>query len=176
MAIPLNTNFLPGVPAPLDARTQVQTYGDLANIPVKYIGLKVYVVDDDTEYRYYATGWEIWATIGGGGGGGGSAVWGSITGTLANQTDLVNELALKFDKIGGTITGRTTILADAEGYNFILVGSSLSGESSPYARVVSVPASASDLGELNDIAFDANYLYICIATNTWMRVAIATWV
>lgn len=43
-------------------------------------------------------------------------------------------------------------------------------------RWVSVPpSSASDSGYEGTIAWDANYLYCCVAPNTWKRVAIATW-
>lgn len=38
-----------------------------------------------------------------------------------------------------------------------------------------VPASASATGVAGTIAWDANYIYICTATNTWKRVAISTW-
>lgn len=38
-------------------------------------------------------------TVAGGGGGGGSSTWGSITGTLANQTDLQNVLDSKVDAV-----------------------------------------------------------------------------
>ena len=37
------------------------------------------------------------------------------------------------------------------------------------------PSSASATGEAGDIAWDSNYIYVCVATNTWKRVAIATW-
>lgn len=37
------------------------------------------------------------------------------------------------------------------------------------------PSSASDTGIAGTIAWDANYIYICTATNTWKRVAISTW-
>lgn len=37
------------------------------------------------------------------------------------------------------------------------------------------PASASDTGTTGQIAWDADYLYVCTATDTWKRVAIATW-
>ena len=37
------------------------------------------------------------------------------------------------------------------------------------------PSSAGDTGTLGEIRIDANYIYICTATNTWKRVAIATW-
>lgn len=38
-----------------------------------------------------------------------------------------------------------------------------------------VPASASATGSAGQIAWDADYIYVCTATNTWKRVAIATW-
>ena len=37
------------------------------------------------------------------------------------------------------------------------------------------PASASATGVQGQIGVDASYLYVCTATDTWMRVAIATW-
>lgn len=37
------------------------------------------------------------------------------------------------------------------------------------------PASASATGTKGDMCWDANYLYICTATNTWRRIAHATW-
>lgn len=38
-----------------------------------------------------------------------------------------------------------------------------------------VPASASATGSEGQIAWDASFIYVCTATNTWKRVAIATW-
>lgn len=37
------------------------------------------------------------------------------------------------------------------------------------------PANASDTGTAGEIRWDSNYIYVCTATNTWKRVAIATW-
>lgn len=37
------------------------------------------------------------------------------------------------------------------------------------------PSSASDTGTAGDIAWDTSFIYVCTATNTWKRVAIATW-
>ena len=39
----------------------------------------------------------------------------------------------------------------------------------------SAPASAAAAGTAGDVRYDADYIYICTATNTWKRVAIATW-
>lgn len=38
-----------------------------------------------------------------------------------------------------------------------------------------VPATATDTGTAGQIAYDSSYVYVCIATNTWKRVAISTW-
>ena len=38
-----------------------------------------------------------------------------------------------------------------------------------------VPASAGDQGALGTISWDSTYIYICIADDTWQRVAHATW-
>ena len=42
-------------------------------------------------------------------------------------------------------------------------------------RTSDTPSSASDLGAQGEIRWDANYIYVCIATDTWKRVAISTW-
>jgi hypothetical protein len=42
-------------------------------------------------------------------------------------------------------------------------------------RTSKTPASASDTGNQGDIAWDTNYIYVCVATDTWKRVAISTW-
>lgn len=42
-------------------------------------------------------------------------------------------------------------------------------------RTAKTPASAAAAGNQGDIAWDATYFYICVATNTWQRVAHATW-
>jgi hypothetical protein len=39
----------------------------------------------------------------------------------------------------------------------------------------SAPASATSSGTAGDIRYDASYLYVCVATNTWKRSALATW-
>lgn len=41
--------------------------------------------------------------------------------------------------------------------------------------MTTVPASATATGTAGQIAADASYLYVCVATNTWRRVAISAW-
>lgn len=40
---------------------------------------------------------------------------------------------------------------------------------------VDVPASAGASGNVGDASYASGYLYVCVAANTWQRVAIATW-
>lgn len=42
-------------------------------------------------------------------------------------------------------------------------------------RTSSTPASAGANGSAGDICWDSSYIYVCVATNTWKRAALATW-
>ncbi|HHZ96616.1 MAG TPA: hypothetical protein EYN67_13945 [Flavobacteriales bacterium] len=42
-------------------------------------------------------------------------------------------------------------------------------------RTASTPSSASDFGVQGEIRWDAGYIYVCVATDTWKKVAISTW-
>lgn len=42
-------------------------------------------------------------------------------------------------------------------------------------RTANTPASAADTGAVGEICWDANYVYVCVAANTWKRAAIGTW-
>lgn len=42
-------------------------------------------------------------------------------------------------------------------------------------RTSKTPASASATGNQGDIAWDSSYIYVCTATDTWKRTALATW-
>jgi len=56
------------------------------------------------------------------------------------------------------------------------VGSALHYSGEELGRVSNgTPSSATATGTTGEIQWDANYIYVCIATNTWKRVAISTW-
>lgn len=40
---------------------------------------------------------------------------------------------------------------------------------------VAAPATATSTGVAGEVAYDASYFYVCVATNTWVRAALATW-
>jgi len=37
------------------------------------------------------------------------------------------------------------------------------------------PSSASDTGQAGQICWDTDYLYVCVASNTWKRIALSSW-
>jgi hypothetical protein len=74
---------------------------------------------------------------------------------------------------------------DAGGYNFTALAISRSSGNAVFYNLVTAPqlrvstsnapASATATGASGMIRWDANYIYVCTATDTWKRVAIATW-
>lgn len=74
---------------------------------------------------------------------------------------------------------------DAGGFNFNALTISRSAGNAVFYNLVTAPqlrislsnppASATATGSAGQIRWDANYIYVCTATDTWKRVAIATW-
>lgn len=62
----------------------------------------------------------------------------------------------------GIKTTTPTHLLDIDGDSFRL-------------RTSKTPSSASDTGTQGQIAWDADYIYVCTATDTWKRSALTTW-
>lgn len=67
----------------------------------------------------------------------------------------------------GTFTTQFTATANVDAT--LPVGATL------LAGIVTSPASAGAVGVTAQFAFDASFLYVCTATNTWRRIAHATW-
>lgn len=42
-------------------------------------------------------------------------------------------------------------------------------------QLVDAPSTAASAGTVGQIAIASGYIYVCTATDTWKRVAIATW-
>lgn len=43
------------------------------------------------------------------------------------------------------------------------------------ANTTNTPASASATGVKGEVRVDSNYIYVCVATNTWKRASLGTW-
>jgi len=93
------------------------------------------------------------------------ATSGDDTGLLISMTDTASPgTSLPLDiQVGGTSVLKVDSAGDITTSGDLII-------SSP-----TVPASASATGTAGTISWDSSYIYICTATNTWKRVAIATW-
>lgn len=80
---------------------------------------------------------------------------------------------------GKIIFGSTSVYDEANGY----LGINTTTPSTYFdlnsdkvrIRTAKTPSSANDTGNAGDICWDSDYIYICVATNTWKRAAISTW-
>lgn len=88
--------------------------------------------------------------------------------------------------IGRNVTASTTTMAMAFGYNFTnTVGSSFAvgfGQKDFEVRsgkVIlpnpTVPTTIGSAGIAGEIAWSSTHFYVCVATNSWKRVALSTW-
>jgi hypothetical protein len=96
--------------------------------------------------------------------------------TLGTGVVQANGVAVSINAITATHTAQqielghatdTTITRSAAGVPAV--------EGNPLGVRVGVPASAAATGAVGQFSTDASWLYVCTATDTWMRVAIATW-
>lgn len=102
-----------------------------------------------------------------------------FTGSADGLACITNQAGNDFGRIqfGGTTSSypalkRSTTdlhvrLADDSAYSFI--------RAKLYLETAAAPASASDTGTAGEVRWDSSYAYICTATNTWKRAALATW-
>ena len=91
-------------------------------------------------------------------------LFGSISASIVDASDTTEDGKLDFKvQSGGTLTSMAAITA-----------ANVTLGSRPILPT-HTPASATAAGTAGEVAWDANYIYVCTATNTWKRVAISTW-
>ena len=83
----------------------------------------------------------------------------------------------KLDSGGEQQTRYGIFLRNSNGVDAValLSGTSAQPDRAALLLLSDPPASAADNGSKGEIRVDANYLYVCTATNTWKRAGIATW-
>lgn len=90
---------------------------------------------------------------------------------LANNTD--NEIV-----IGNLATGsgpNTATIGNQYTNKTVIKGDVVSERTFKVTNLATAPTSATDTGVLGEIRYTAGYIYVCIATNTWVRSALTTW-
>lgn len=76
--------------------------------------------------------------------------------------------------VGEPTADRTVTLPDATG-TVALLDATQTLTNKTMVLPTSTPANATSTGVTGTITWDASYIYVCTATNTWKRVAITTW-
>jgi len=108
--------------------------------------------------------------------GGGVALFGSNDFNYTITSNTGGNLILTANN--NTTSGTITIESGADGD--ISIAPNGTGKILLESNVINIeesktPASATAAGEAGDIAWDADYIYVCTATDTWKRTAISTW-
>ncbi len=112
---------------------------------------------------------------------------------IGTRLDFVCETAASNTEIGARITAVTTnVGSGTEAFDLqilLMSGGALPTLAAKFTSagdfgivgdtinvpVTRTPASAAAPGTAGDICWDSSYIYVCVATDTWKRVAIATW-
>lgn len=97
-----------------------------------------------------------------------------------NQTGTAGYTSLLIDTTETTTGSGTKLLIDAQVGGVSKFKVDNTGKITTATNTINVataktPSSATDTGTTGDICWDASYVYVCTATNTWKRSAIATW-
>lgn len=87
-----------------------------------------------------------------------------VAGTKINAN--INEL---YTALGNGTTLSVATVAKTGSYT------DLSSTPPTAPALVAAPVSATATGIVGQVALDASYFYVCVNTNTWKRVALATW-
>jgi hypothetical protein len=102
--------------------------------------------------------------------------------TLTGKTGFTNPYTLDTSSNSGSLTISVSSAVErfvslqntGAGVMSLIVEGTITG-SNLIVTTSQTPASASATGTTGTIAWDSGFLYVCVATNTWKRVAIATW-
>ncbi|TAE80364.1 MAG: hypothetical protein EAY81_10510 [Bacteroidetes bacterium] len=91
---------------------------------------------------------------------------------ILRQKTFTNKIALRVSTNGGAV-----IQATQDGFGNIPVEfpSGVQIASLKITGLNAAPANATAPGSTGDIRYTATHIYLCIATNTWVRSALATW-
>jgi hypothetical protein len=87
-------------------------------------------------------------------------------GTISNSTAIGNGALV--DRNNSAFIGNSSV-------TYAQLGSVFQADATGIRFSSAAPASATAVGIAGTVTWDSSYIYVCVATNTWKRVAIATW-
>jgi hypothetical protein len=89
-----------------------------------------------------------------------------------DRTTNIFNIELEDNATGIQVTNNGTPVVDITKTGNVEVIGSFVGTGSIASITTTVPSSSTDTGTKGQIAYDASYVYICVATDTWIRSAI----
>lgn len=108
--------------------------------------------------------------------------YGTTTGKTGNYVKFTNKVVMEDEFLCADFaefTGSGVLMDVPDGVTIQDGGLAVQGVIDGTAGGVKIKsgtiASASATGSAGTIQYDSNYIYVCVATNTWKRVAISTW-
>lgn len=94
------------------------------------------------------------------------------------QSQITNNLNSTNASVGGVQTQikQVTLVIDGELNSLTAAFNTLQAfvQSGGSVIFVTPPASSSSTGTAGQMSYDANFFYVCVATNTWRRVSIVS--
>lgn len=105
-----------------------------------------------------------------------SAVTVGANGTVVSRNIADANTALIVDQLNASSTGAMQAwrLAGANKARLDVAGNFFAQSLNLNLLTVG-PVNSTDAGTVGNIRIDSNYIYVCVATNTWKRVALTTW-
>ena len=81
--------------------------------------------------------------------------------------------------VGNVVSGERSIVLGGQNItgttNDTVYAPNLVVNDNLYTPNPTIPSSSGDTGSVGQISWDSDYIYICVATNTWKRTSIAGW-
>ena len=85
----------------------------------------------------------------------------------------------KANLVLGSTTGNIKLFVGAPEDANVIVTTSSSGlqlnQGNLIVSVSNTPANSNASGQAGQMAWDTNYIYVCVAANTWKRANLSTW-
>ncbi len=98
-------------------------------------------------------------------------IYAQAAGTISTTS---HPTKIVFRTTKSSATSPTTAVTIDDSQNVIVEGN-LEVKDQITIRDQNAPAAASSNGFRGEIRYDSNYIYVCVADNTWKRVALSTW-